>query len=81
LTKDEARREVLRLWRALPATERKSFAQATAFAQAIEASIEFTTVGVKTKIIAAWLQRDQLEHSAAAEAVKSRFAKIPAQAD
>ena len=78
MTKDEARREVLRLWRALPATARKSFAQAVTFAEAIEASIEFTTVGVKTKIIAAWLQRDQLEHAAAAEAVKSRSPKIPA---
>ena len=78
MTKDEARREVLRLWRALPATERRSFAQAATFAEAIEARIEFTTVGVKTKIIAAWLQRDQLEHAAAAETVKSRSAKLSA---
>ena len=76
MTKDEARREALRQWRALPVMQRQTFEQAAAFAATIEPTLPFHTVGVRAKIIAAWLQRDQIELAAAAEAVRLRSAKV-----
>lgn len=78
VTKDEARREVLKRWRALPTGERKTFAQATAFALAIDPTIEFETMGSKPRMIAAWLQRDLLELAAAADARRVRAGKVSA---
>jgi len=75
LTKDEARKQVLKLWRALPPLERQSFAQAEAFALSIAPSVEFETMGNKSRVIVAWLQRDLLEIAAAVEAVRQRAQK------
>ena len=72
MTKDDARKEVLRMWRALPVPERRSFAQAQAFAAQIDPAIEFRTMGAKRKVITAWLQRDLLDLAEVQEAVRRR---------
>lgn len=74
MTKDEARKQVLKLWRALPPLERQSFAQAEAFALGLAPSIEFETMGNKSRVIVAWLQRDLLDIAAAVEAVRQQAA-------
>jgi len=74
VTKDEARKQVLKLWRALPPLERQSFAQAEAFALGLAPSIEFETMGNKSRVIVAWLQRDLLDIAAAVEAVRQQAA-------
>jgi hypothetical protein len=72
MTKDDARKEVLRLWRALPVPERRSFVQAQAFAEKLDPTIDFRTMGVKLKVITAWLQRDLLELAEVQETVRRR---------
>ena len=72
MTKDDARKEVLRLWRALPVSERRSFAQAEAFAIQIDPTLEFRTMGVKLKVIKAWLQRDLMDLAEVQETVRRR---------
>ena len=61
MTKEDARKEVLRLWRDLPVTQRRTFAQAEAFAIEIQPKIEFESLGGKLKVTTAWLQRDLLD--------------------
>ncbi len=75
MTKDEARKQVLKLWRALPPLERQSLAQAEAFALSIAPSLDFETMGNKSRVVVAWLQRDLLEIAAAVEAVRQRAQK------
>lgn len=72
MIKDDARKEVLRLWRALPVAERRSFAQAQAFAIKIDPTIEFRTLGVKLKLITAWLHRDVLDLAEVQDTVRQR---------
>lgn len=61
MTKDQAHREVIRLWRKLPIMERQKFEQAEKFAALIEAEIDFPTLGDKRAMIAAWLDQDILK--------------------
>jgi len=72
MTKDDARKEVLRLWRALPVSERRNFAQAEAFAVQIDPTMDFRTMGVKLKVITAWLQRDLMDLAEVQETVRRR---------
>lgn len=58
MTKDEAHREVLKRWHALPLASRKTFDDALAFAKVLDAAIQFETLGIKSRIIEAWLIRD-----------------------
>ena len=58
MTKDEAEREVLARWKALPDTQRKTFKQAQEFAEIFAASVDFRTMGDKTKLVTAWLVRE-----------------------
>jgi hypothetical protein len=57
-TKDEAREESLRRWRALPATERQTIAQAQIFAAALAGQLDFRTMGNSRMVILGWLVRD-----------------------
>ena len=75
MTKDEARKQVLKLRRSLPPLERQSFAQSEAFRLSIAPSLDFETMGNKSRVVVAWLQRDLLEIAAAVEAVRQRAQK------
>lgn len=61
MTKDEARREVVRRWRALTPAERQSHQQLVAFATALDQELSFATLGDSRRVIEAWLVRD-MEH-------------------
>ena len=58
MTKDEARQESLRRWRALPEEERATIDQAQVFAAGLAEELDFRTMGNERKVIAAWLVRD-----------------------
>ena len=58
LTKDEARQEALRRWRALPEAERTTIDQAQIFAAGLADDLDFRTMGNERKVIAAWLVRE-----------------------
>jgi hypothetical protein len=60
MTKDQAQREIIRLWRKLPIMERQTFEQAEKFAVLIENEVEFESLGDKRAMIVAWLNRDIL---------------------
>ena len=57
-TKDEAREESLRRWRALPPTERQTIDQAQIFAAALAGQLDFRTMGNSRMVILGWLVRD-----------------------
>lgn len=58
LSKDDARTETLRRWRALPETDRTTFEQAELFAAALADDLSFRTMGNARKVILGWLTRD-----------------------
>lgn len=58
MTKDEAERLTLKLWREQPILKRREPADATAFAKVIAAKVQFDTLGNRERIIEAWLNRD-----------------------
>lgn len=58
ISKDEAHSLVLTRWRALPVSERKTYAQAIAFAADLAAELDFETLGHPQKIIQGWLVRE-----------------------
>lgn len=58
MTKDEARQEALRRWRALPGAERTTIDQAQVFAAGLAEELDFRTMGNERKVIAAWLVRE-----------------------
>ena len=58
MTKDEAKVEALRRWRALPEAERRTHDQAQVFAAGLAEELDFRTMGNERKVIAAWLVRD-----------------------
>ena len=58
MTKDEARQEALRRWRALPEAERTTIDQAQVFAAGLAEELDFRTMGNERKVIAAWLVRE-----------------------
>ena len=80
MTKDEAHKHVVKLWRALPPLERQTLDQATAFAGLIDAGVDFHTMGNKTRVIAAWLQRDVMDVAAAVERARLRSQTVKASA-
>jgi hypothetical protein len=57
-TKDEAREETLRRWRALPDHERQTIEQANVFAAALAGDFDFRTMGNTRRVILGWLIRD-----------------------
>lgn len=69
MTKDQAERDSLARWRALPVSQRQTFAQAAAFAGELEAEFEFRTMGNTRRVITAWLIRD-IEGSRSAEGAR-----------
>lgn len=75
MIKDDARKEVLRLWRSLPVAERQTFAQAEAFAVQLQSQIEFESLGGKLKVTTAWLQRDLLDLYEVRTTVRRRVAE------
>lgn len=58
LTKDEAREETLRRWRALPAEERRDFKDAEVLSFALAEQLDFRTMGNSRKIILSWLTHE-----------------------
>ena len=75
LTKDEARKEVVRRWRALPVMQRQTHQQADAFATSLVGAIGFRTMGDPQKLIMAWLVRDLEEIAVALRTVEARLRK------
>lgn len=61
MTKEEARREVVRRWRALPYRDRQTHASLSQFAHALAQEISFDTLGDRVRLIEAWLVKD-VEH-------------------
>lgn len=61
MTKEEARREVVRRWRALPQDHPQTHESLSQFARAIAQEISFDTLGDRVRIIEAWLVKD-VEH-------------------
>ncbi|HVY50706.1 MAG TPA: hypothetical protein VHA07_04010 [Devosia sp.] len=66
MDKAEARREAIRMWRALPPNEHRHHKQATAFAKLIAPLLDFETLGDHDKIVEGWLQQDLIETEEAA---------------
>lgn len=58
LTKDEAREEALRRWRALPEEERQTFRHAQVLAAGLAEELDFRTMGNIRRVIEAWLWND-----------------------
>lgn len=58
MTKDEAHREAIKRWQALPAASRKTLDHALDFAKVLDPLLEFETLGNKSRIIEAWLVRE-----------------------
>jgi hypothetical protein len=80
MDKADARKEAIRLWRALPPNEHRHHKQATAFARIIAPMLDFETLGDHDRIIEGWLQRDLIETEDAARkfSQKLRNASPPA---
>ncbi len=57
-TKDDAREEAIRRWRALPADERQTTEQADYFAAALADTLDFRTMGNRRRVILGWLVRE-----------------------
>jgi hypothetical protein len=58
LSKDEAREETLRRWRALPASDRQTSEQAEIFAAALADQLDFRTMANRRRVIMGWLTRE-----------------------
>jgi len=58
LSKDDAREETLRRWRALPAEDRQTTEQAQYFAAALAGELDFRTMANKRKLIESWLTNE-----------------------
>lgn len=58
MTKEQAERETLRLWKLLPIRQRLTFDAARAFAATMEADLEFRTMGNRQTVIASWIILD-----------------------
>ncbi|MEO9231460.1 MAG: hypothetical protein ABI216_21275 [Devosia sp.] len=57
MTKDEARREAISQWRALPILNQQ-VATAAEFARLLAPTLGFDTLGDRERVITAWLVRD-----------------------
>jgi len=58
LSKDEAEREAIRRWYALPPHERQTFEDAEAYSWRLAEDLEVRTITDRRKLIAAWLIRE-----------------------
>ncbi len=58
LTKDEAHREAIRRWHALPVEERQTHLHAQVFAAGLAEELVFRTMGDRRRVITAWLVKD-----------------------
>ena len=74
MDKDEACKEAIRLWRALPPQQHRHHKQATAFAKTIAPLLPFETLGDHDKIIEGWLQRDLIASDEAARRFSQKLA-------
>jgi hypothetical protein len=81
MDKAAAELEAIRLWRELPAKDRRNHRQAVAFAALIEPSLQFETLGKRHKIVEGWIVREFLRNEAIIEAhrAKREVAAIPAR--
>jgi len=75
MDKAAAQAEALRLWHALPARERQTHHQATAFAAVIAPQLAFETLGVHDKIVEGWLVRDLLRTEEAVRVLDEKAAR------
>ena len=75
MTKDEARKEVVRRWRALPIMQRQNHHQAEAFATSLTGTLDFRTMGDPQKLILAWIVRDLEQIAVALRAADARIGK------
>lgn len=67
MDKAVAEAEAIRMWRALPAKDRRTHHQAVAFASQIEPLLQFETLGKRDKIIEGWIVREFLANEAIIE--------------
>jgi len=74
MDKVEAREEAIRLWRALPAQQRRTHQQATAFAKTIAPLLDFDTLGDHDKVVEGWLQQDLMATDEAARRFSEKLA-------
>jgi hypothetical protein len=72
MTKDEARREAVRRWRALPAGERQTLASVSQFARALAQEIVFETLADRERLIEAWLVKDMEHRDAVLQEIDAR---------
>ena len=79
MEKDDARKEAIRLWRALPAQQHRNHKQATAFAKTIAPLLPFDTLGDHDKIVEGWLQQDLIASDEAARRFSQKLATAPSK--
>ena len=72
MDKAVAEAEAIRLWRALPAKDRRNHRQAVAFAALIEPSLQFDTLGKRHKIVEGWIVREFLRNEAIVDAHRAQ---------
>lgn len=72
MDKAAAETEAIRLWRALPAKDRRNHRQAVAFAARIEPSLQFETLGKRHKIVEGWIVREFLRNEAIVNAHRAQ---------
>jgi hypothetical protein len=77
MTKDEAQREVVRHWRALPLATRQNHRHAAPFAQQLAESIGFETLGDRVRIIEGWIIRDMEQRDAVLREIDARKIQAP----
>lgn len=58
LSKDDAHREAIRRWHALPESERETYMQARVFAAGLADELQFRSMTDRRKLIEAWLIED-----------------------
>jgi hypothetical protein len=75
MTKDEARREVVKRWRALPAGARQTHAHLSQFAHALAQEIVFETLADRTRLIEAWLIKDMEHRDAVLQEIDARVGR------
>lgn len=63
MTKQEAEQEAVRRWYLLPEHQRETYEQAEAYADRLDAELEFHTVTARRRLIAAWLIREVTEQN------------------
>jgi hypothetical protein len=72
MNKTDAEEEVVRRWRALPMSKRKTVDQVLAFGSSLAGEVTFDTLGDPKRIIVAWLLREFQASAAFTAAHKSK---------